>query len=65
MFEYNTPPAEQPRQQPLHEIPRFHQPSKIITLEYSHNSITKISPFITKAVNVQTVDLSHNKIKQI
>lgn len=46
----------------LKELPILREPTRIIKISYPHNCIKKINATITKAVNVEEVDLSYNKL---
>lgn len=49
----------------LREIPPLVTPLKISQMNYSHNDIRNIPPHISSAINLQILDLSHNKISKI
>lgn len=49
----------------IKEIPHLNSPQKISQLNFSHNDIRAIPHHITHAVNLQLIDLSHNKITKI
>ena len=49
----------------LKDIPNLVSPQKISQLNFSHNDIRGIPIHIVNAVNLQILDLSHNKIGKI
>ncbi len=49
----------------LKEIPHFTSPEKISQLNFSHHEIRIIPQHIMSVVNLQIIDLSHNKISRI
>lgn len=57
--------SKQPSRPPLKAIPHLKQPHKILRLQYPHNSISRMDSTITKAINLQYIDLSHNFITKI